>query len=37
MTKSLRLQSANDHVDLNFGERLRSPLFQTKAISRVGV
>lgn len=35
-TKSLRVQSPNDHRDMNFGERLRSPLFQSRAISRVG-
>lgn len=35
-TKSLGVQSLNDHMDMSSGERLRSLLFQSRAISRVG-
>lgn len=35
-TKSLRVQSRNDHMDTSSAERLRSLLFQSRAISRVG-
>lgn len=35
-TTSLRVQSLNDHRDMSSGERLRSLLFQSRAISRVG-